>query len=76
MNFLFLTSIVIGIIGICSLIMAIGLLRGKTFTSCGCASIDYQGEKIKCPGCVDNHETPKPENNHREKLACGSIEGL
>jgi len=43
------------IIAVCILIMAVGaIFRGKTFSSCACGSITFKGEKIDCPGHVDN----------------------
>ena len=49
---LFLISI--GIMGLCMLGMAVGvIIRNKTFTSCGCASMTFNGEKIRCPGCTE-----------------------
>ncbi len=45
------------IIGLCLLAMSVGLIfRGKTFTSCGCASITFRGEKIRCASCPDKEE--------------------
>lgn len=47
------------ILGICVLFMAVGVIfKGKTFTSCGCASIIYQGEKIRCAACPDKDDDP------------------
>lgn len=43
--------VAIGVVALCFIIMAVGLLRGKTFTSCGCASVTINGEEIKCPAC-------------------------
>ncbi len=51
-NFLFLLGVVLAALLLFALLMAVGLIfRGKTFTSCGCGSITYKGEKIRCPGC-------------------------
>lgn len=53
---LFLISV--GVMLLCCLAMAVGLiLRNKTFTSCACASITYKGEKIRCPACPEEDET-------------------
>lgn len=49
---LFLVSVVV--VGICLLAMAVGIMiRNKSFSSCGCASITIRGEKIRCPGCTE-----------------------
>jgi hypothetical protein len=48
---------VIVIVALCLLAMSVGLIfRGKTFTSCGCASITFRGEKIRCASCPDKDE--------------------
>ena len=40
---------------VCLLLMSVGvIIRNKSFKSCGCASIEFNGEKIKCPGCCDD----------------------
>lgn len=50
------------ILALCLLAMAVGVIfRNKTFTSCGCASITYRGEKIRCPSCPDTDEEGEGE---------------
>jgi hypothetical protein len=42
----------VSVMALCMLGMAIGVIvRNKTFTSCGNASINYRGERIDCPAC-------------------------
>jgi hypothetical protein len=53
-DFLIYAIAILVVMGICVLAMAVGLIfRNKTFTSCGCASISYRGEKISCAACPD-----------------------
>ncbi len=68
MNFLLLAGTVIGIFAVCLVAMAVGvIIRNKTFTSCGCASLTYRGEKIRCPGCTDRapDEAEEVRASHR-----------
>jgi hypothetical protein len=44
--------ITIGVVALCWLGMSIGLIfRGKTFTSCGRAARDFDGQPIECAAC-------------------------
>lgn len=55
MDFIVVFSIAVVVIALCLLGMAVGvILRGKSFRSCGGASLVFRGEKIKCPGCVED----------------------
>lgn len=50
----FLTYIIVTLIALvlCGLGMSIGLIfRNKTFTSCGRAARDFDGEPIECAAC-------------------------
>ena len=54
MNFLLILFVAIVVTAACLLAMAVGvLIRGRSFTSCGCASITFNGERIDCPGHGD-----------------------
>ena len=55
------------IIAICILAMSVGLIfRNKTFTSCGRAARDFDGEPIRCAACGETVE-PDGESCDREK---------
>lgn len=56
MSFLILIVVVGALIAVCIIGMSVGLLQNKTFRSCGCSSVTYKGEKIRCPGCTDTDE--------------------
>ena len=61
----------IGIVAGCILAMSVGvILRNRSFTSCGCASINFRGEKIRCPGCTETDED-SPHSTTPDR-ACGS----
>lgn len=56
------------IIGLCVLAMSVGLIfRNKTFTSCGRAARDFDGNPIQCAACGETVEgeasTCKRERN-------------
>lgn len=68
MNFLFLFLVVMGIFAVSLLAMGIGaIIKNKTFTSCGNASITYKGEKIKCPACLFKKGDEPPEHCERRR---------
>jgi hypothetical protein len=55
MGFAGLALVSVIVMAICVLAMAVGvLIRNKGFKSCGCASITFRGEKIRCPGCSES----------------------
>jgi len=56
MNALALILVVVVLLAVCMIAMSVGLLQNKTFRSCGCSSVTYKGEKIRCPGCTDTDE--------------------
>ena len=57
MDFFIVFSIAVVVIALCLLGMAVGvILRGKSFKSCGGASVTFRGEKIRCPGCVEDND--------------------
>ena len=61
MSFLLLILVVGSLIAVCIIGMSVGLLQNKTFRSCGCSSVTYKGEKIRCPGCTDTDEDEAPQ---------------
>jgi hypothetical protein len=69
------------IVALCMLAMAVGvIIRNKSFKSCGCASITYQGERIDCPSaCPESPETScereaKAEAEERPTACCRVLE--
>jgi len=57
MSFVQLVVVVAGVLALCVVAMAVGVIfRNKTFTSCGCASVTYRGERIRCPACPEKEE--------------------
>ena len=59
MDFILLIAVVGGILAACVIVMAVGLLQNKTFKSCGCSSVTFNGETIRCPACP-NKEPEEP----------------
>lgn len=48
------------IVALCMLAMAVGVIfRNRTFTSCGNASLDFNGERIDCPACEQRESCRK-----------------
>jgi hypothetical protein len=65
MEFLLHFVLAILILALCILAMAIGVIfRNKSITHCGGASMTFQGEKIRCPACLDKEvpECHQPAN--------------
>ena len=59
---------------LCLLGMAVGMLiRGKSFTSCACSSITFDGEKIECPGCVGDERST---GDQAKQKRCSQAGGL
>ena len=57
MQFLIVSIAAVVIVALCLLGMAVGVMfRNRPFESCGSASIMFRGERINCPGCVENAE--------------------
>ena len=57
MDFLTLLIVSMAVLALCVLAMAVGvMIRNRGFSSCGCASITYRGQKIRCPGCTEKDE--------------------
>ncbi len=62
----YIAAVVI-VVAVCILAMSVGLIfRNRGFTSCGCASITFRGEKIRCPGC------PEKDDDIDDPLKTGS----
>ncbi len=65
------------IIAICILAMSIGLIfRNKTFTSCGRAARDFDGQPIRCAACgetVDGNSEPcEPGKEGKKEVAAST----
>lgn len=57
------------ILAVCLLGMSIGLiLRNKTFTSCGRAARDFDGEPIRCAACGEQVK-PDGEGCGRKRIS-------
>lgn len=77
MSFVELLIPALVVIGLSLLGMAVGVIfRGRSFKSCGCASIEFRGERIECPACVGEEEAAGGEAQtstpceHRPQHAC------
>lgn len=72
MSFFELAIPALVILGLCLLGMAVGVIfRGKSFKSCGCASIEFRGERIDCPACV--REGTEAAGVSCERRACEAV---
>lgn len=59
LQFLFMLMVVIGFFMISLLLMAVGvIIKNKGFKSCGCSSVIYKGERIRCPACPGDDGRP------------------
>ena len=65
-----LTYIIVAVIilGLCVLGMSVGLIfRNKTFTSCGRAARDFDGEPIRCAACGEQVDADSPPCDREEE---------
>ena len=70
--FLLILVVAIVVTGFCLLAMGVGVIfRGKCFKSCGCASMEFNGERIECPGHVADEE-PEPGRCDRSGELCAN----
>jgi hypothetical protein len=60
-EFLQLAGAALAVMAVALLAMAVGvIIRNKSFTSCGCASIRFRGETIRCPACPSDGDDDRP----------------
>ncbi len=70
MEFLSLFFPAILILALCFLGMAVGVIfRNKSFKSCACATITFNGERIDCPGHVPEPDADEAVCEHRATCA-------
>ena len=75
MEFISILIPAIVLIGLCFLGMAVGVIfRDKSFKSCGCATITFNGERIDCPGHVPEKDDAEPGCEHRATCSKRSCE--
>ena len=74
MEFLSLLIPVVAILAMCFLGMAVGVIfRNKSFQSCGCATLTFNGERIDCPGHVPEEETVCEHRASCTKRTCEKL---
>lgn len=77
MQVLTYTIAAVVIIALCILAMSVGLIfRNKTFTSCGRAARDFDGEPIRCAACGETVDADSAPCEREEKVKKQPVPGL